>query len=339
MLDSGEADAVVVLLVANRLTDRDALFAAVAQARPSGADVPLLLVAPGAAFDTARGLSGVTVYRTTDAAIGALGRAMRYAAWRRVPPDRPEVELGTRGVHARTWVRSRVAANKGEPEWLAPSAQAELLGPYGISLVGRAATGPDEAEAVAAEIGYPVAVKVADPTVLHKSDRGLVRIDVRTGSDVADASRRFAEELGRDRVEMLVQPLVLGHLASVSLVRDPQLGPLVRVAGGPGGPVGTWAEEVLLLPPVEAADAARAVRALRLWPQLVGDHGLETVDLAPLEALVMSVGRLAVDVPHVADLSLEPVVLNAHGLFCVDVKVRIAEPPELDAGIPRRLRS
>ena len=339
VLDSGEADAVLVLLVANRLTDRDALFAAVAHARPSGADVPLVLVAPGAAFDAARNLPGVTVYRTTDAAIGALGRAMRYAAWRRVPPDRPEVELGTRGVHARTWVRSRLSARNGEPEWLSPSAQAELLGPYGISLVGRLATGPDEAAAVAAAVGYPVAVKVADPTVLHKSDRGLVRIDVRTGSDVADAVRRFAEELGHDRVEVLVQPLVLGHVASVGLVRDPQLGPLVRVAGGAAGPAGSWAEEVLLLPPVETADAARAVRALRLWPELVGDHGLERVDLAPLEALVMSVGRLAVDVPHVADLSLAPVVLNAHGLFCVDVKVRVAEPPELDAGIPRRLRS
>jgi acyl-CoA synthetase (NDP forming)/GNAT superfamily N-acetyltransferase len=339
VLDAGEADAVLVVLVANRLTDRDALFEAVARARPSGADVPLLLVAPGAAYDAARGLPGVAVYRTTDAAIGALGRAMRYAAWRRVPPDQPEVELGTRGVHARTWVRSRLAARGGEPEWLAPSAQSELLGPYGIHLVGRLASGPDEAEAVAAEIGYPVAVKVADPTVLHKSDRGLVRIDVRTGGDVVDAVRRFAEELGHERVDVLVQPLVLGHVASVGLVRDPQLGPLVRVAGGTGGPAGSWADEVLLLPPVEAADAARAVRALRLWPQLVGDHGLETVDLAPLEALVMSVGRLAVDVPHVADLSLEPVVVNAHGLFCVDVKVRVAEPPELDTGIPRRLRS
>ena len=138
---------------------------------------------------------------------------------------------------------------------------------------------------------------------------------------------------------MLVQPLVLGHLASVGLVRDPQLGPLVRVAGGAAGPVGSWADEVLLLPPVGAADAARAVRALRLWPQLVGDHGLEEVDLAPLEALVASVGRLAADVPHVSDLTLEPVVVNAHGLFCVDVKLRIAEPPELDTGIPRRLRS
>ena len=342
VLDAGEADAVLVLLVANRLTDRDALFAAVAQARPAGADVPLLLVAPGAAFDAARGLPGVTVYRTTDAAIGALGRAMRYAAWRRVPPDRPEVELGTRGVHARGWVRARLAARAGEPEWLSPSAQVELLAPYGIHLVGRLATGAEQAEAAAAEIGFPVAVKVADPTVLHKSDRGLVRIDVRTATDVADAVRRFAEELGHTDVDVLVQPLVLGHVATVGLVRDPQLGPLVRVAGGSGGsggPVGSWADEVLLLPPVEAADAARAVRALRLWPQLVGDHGLEEVDLAPLEALVMSVGRLAVDVPHVADLVLGPVVVNAHGIFCVDVKVRIAEPPELDTGIPRRLRS
>lgn len=339
VLDAGEADAVLVLLVANRLTDRDALFAAVAQARPAGADVPLLLVTPGAAFDAARGLPGVTVYRTTDAAIGALGRSMRYAAWRRVPTDRPEVEIGTRGVHARTWVRARLAARGGEPEWLAPAAQAELLAPYGIHLVGQVAAGLQAAEVLASEIGYPVAVKVADPTVLHKSDRGLVRIDVRTGSDVADAVRRFAEELGRERVDVLVQPLVLGHLASVGLVRDPQLGPLVRVAGGAAGPAGSWAEEVLLLPPVEAADAARAVRALRLWPQLVSDHGLEEVDLAPLEALVMSVGRLAADVPHVADLTLEPVVVNAQGLFCVDVKLRIAEPPELDTGVPRRLRS
>lgn len=339
VLEGGDADAVLVLLVANRLTDRDALFAAVAQARPAGADVPLLLVTPGAAFDAARHLQGVTTYRTTEAAIGALGRAMRYAAWRRVPADRPEVEIGTRGVHARAWVRSRLATRSGEPEWLGPSAQAELLAPYGIHLVGRLATGPDEAEAVAAEIGYPVAVKVADPTVRHKSDRGLVRVDVRTGGDVADAVRRFAEELGQDRVDVLVQPLVLGHLASVGLVRDPQLGPLVRVAGGAAGPVGSWAEEVLLLPPVEAAHAARAVRALGLWPQLVGDRGLQEVALAPLEALVMSVGRLAVDVPHVADLTLEPVVVNADGIFCVDVNLRIAEPPDLDTGIPRQLRS
>ena len=124
--------------------------------------------------------------------------------------------------------------------------------------------------------------------------RHLGHLEVRVGAE---------QQLGHDRVDVLVQPLVLGHVASVGLVRDPQLGPLVRVGGGAPGPVGSWAEEVLLLPPVEAADAARAVRALRIWPQLVGDHGLEEVDLAPLEALVASVGRLAVDVPHAFEVS------------------------------------
>ena len=338
VLDAGEADAVLVVLVANRLTDRDALFDAVARARPAGADVPLLLVTPGAAFDAARGLPGVTVYRTTDAAIGALGRAMRYAAWRRVPADRPEVGLGTRGVHARTWARSRLAARRGEPEWLAPSAQAELLAPYGIHLVGRLAGAPDEAVAVASEIGYPVAVKVADPTVLHKSDRGLVRIDLRTGGDVADAVRRFAEELGHDRVDVLVQPLVLGHLASSawSATRSS-----ARSSGSPAGlrdrsaagptrccccrPSGS---------PTPPARCGRCGCGPSWWrPRPRGGRP------RPARGAGGVRGPAGRGRAHVSDLTLEPVVVNAHGLFCVDVKLRIAEPPELDTGIPRRLRS
>jgi hypothetical protein len=75
---------------------------------------------------------------------------MRYTEWRRVPPDQPEVELGTRGVHARTWVRSRLAARNGEPEWLPPSAQAELLGPYGITSSGDLLPVPTRQRRVAA---------------------------------------------------------------------------------------------------------------------------------------------------------------------------------------------
>ena len=137
---------------------------------------------------------------------------------------------------------------------------------------------------------------------------------------------------------MLVQPLLLGHQVSVGIVRDETLGPLVRVAAGGGASEG-WDDEVLLLPPVGPTDAARAVRALRLWPQLLGNRGLAAVDVAGLESLVVSVGQLAVDVPHVAALTLDPVVLGTDGLHCVDVKARLVAPPPLDAGIPRRLRS
>ncbi|MEO5851038.1 MAG: GNAT family N-acetyltransferase [Nocardioides sp.] len=340
LLGSGEVDAVLVLLVVTRLSDRDALFAALGRARAGVPDRPVLLVAPGAVAAEARGTAGVTVYRTVEAATGALGRTMRYAEWRRVPADRPVVGLGTRGAHARAWAAARLAAHDGRSEWLPADAMLELLAPYGVTLAGIVCP-PGDAVRVASALGYPVVVKVADPTELHKTDRGLVRVDLRTGAEVAEAVAGFAVEVdrsGEDARDVLVQPLLLGHQVSVGIVRDETLGPLVRVAAGGGASEG-WDDEVLLLPPVGPTDAARAVRALRLWPQLLGNLGLAAVDVSGLESLVVSVGQLAVDVPHVAALTLDPVVLTTVGLHCVDVKARLVAPPPLDAGIPRRLRS
>ena len=339
LLDSGEVDAVLTLLVATRLTAREALYAAVGRAHATAPGRPLVLVAPGAAFDAARRMAGVTAYRTIEAATGALGRAMRYAEWRRVPPGQPVVEIGTRGVHARAWADARLGARGGRPEWLPAEALTELLGPYGVSRVGLTATDPDAAAAAAAEVGFPVVVKLSDPSVPHKTDRGLVRIDLRTTQQVREAVHGFAAELGREHCEVLVQPHLRGHQVGVALARDAALGPLVRASAGPGRASAGWDDEVMLLPPVGRHDAARAVRALQLWPELLGSGGLETVDVTPLVELIVSVGQLATDVPHLAELTLDPVLLAADGLSCVDVKARLAPPPELDAGIPRRLRS
>jgi acyl-CoA synthetase (NDP forming)/GNAT superfamily N-acetyltransferase len=338
LLGSGEVDAVLVLLVVTRLGDPAGLYAAVGKAREVAPDKPVLLVAPGAAAKAARGTPGVTVFRTIESATGALARTMRYAEWRRVPPDQPVVGIGTRGLHARAWANARLDARGGEPEWLPADGLRDLLGPYGIHRVGTVVADAGSAARVAAEIGFPVVVKVADPTEPHKADRGLVRVDVRDLDEIVSVIRGFAEELGQDQVDVLVQPLLLGHQVSVGVLRDPQLGSLVTVAAG-GRATEGWDDEVALLPPVGPADAARAVRALRLWPQMLGGRGLQAVDVSALESLVVAVGQIAVDVPHLSDLTLEPVVLGAEGLHCVDVKARLVVPPLLDAGIPRRLRS
>ncbi len=340
---SEEVDAVVVLLVTTRLGDRDELFAAVGRGRAAAPETPVLLVAPGAAAAVARGTTGVTVFRTIEAATGALARAMRYAEWRRVPPDRPVVDLGTRAAHARSWADARLVDRGGEPHWLPADAMTELLVPYGIRLLGRLARGSEEAVRAASEVGFPVVVKLADPTVPHKTDRGLVRVDLRSPAEVEQSVAAIAAELGRDAVEVLVQPLLLGHQVSVSLLRDPELGPLVRLASvGQVHDVlgdGSRDDAVALMPPIGPADAARAVRALHLWPWLVGSRGPQAVDTAELESLVVQVGQLAVDVPHLADLALDPVVLSAQGLRCVDVKARLVVPARMDAGYPRQLRS
>ena len=101
MLASDELDVVFALLVVDPAQRPRRAFAALGRARATRPDKPVVLVAPGALADAARGIPGVTVYRTIVGATASLGRAMRYAEWRRVADDRPVVELGTRGEHAR----------------------------------------------------------------------------------------------------------------------------------------------------------------------------------------------------------------------------------------------
>jgi acyl-CoA synthetase (NDP forming)/GNAT superfamily N-acetyltransferase len=335
LLAQAELDAVVVVLVPTSLADPDELFEAIARARAQS-DRPVLLVASNAAEHAHP--AGVTVYRTAEAAVAALARAMRYAAWRRVPAEDPPPALGVRAAFAQSWAIQQLAARGGRAEWLPASATAELLGSYGIDQVGVEARDADEADRAAAEIGFPVVVKVADPTIVHKTDRGLVRAGLLTSLDVVAAVDAFRAELGRESVEVRVQPVLSGVEVACGVVRDDVLGPLVRIAAG-GVATEIWKDEVYLLPPVTRADVGGALRGLRLWPLLEGYRGSARVDVEALQSVLVGVCQLVVDVPQVSDLDLNPLLVAPDGVHCVDVKLRLRASGALDAGIPRRLRS
>ena len=336
VLESGEVDAAVVTLVPTTLGDPVTLRRAAASAALE-AGLPVVVVASDA--DPADPVPGLTVFRTPLVAVLALARAMRYAAWRRVSADDAPPADATRTAAARAWVATRMAARGGAAERLAAVAAAELLTPYGVELVGLPARGGTAAGVAAETIGWPVVVKVSDPDVPAKSDRGLVRVGLGSTAAVAAAVEDFAAELdvAPDEVEVRVQPVVTGVELAISVVRDETYGPLVRVAaGGVAGDL--FRDEVHLLAPVAPSDAARALRGLRTWPLLDGVHGHERVDVDALEALLVSAGQLATDVPQLAHLDLDPVVARPDGVHCVDVKV-LLEPADLpDAGVPRRLR-
>ena len=225
----------------------------------------------------------------------------------------------------------------GGAEWLPAAASAELLGAVRHRAGRRPGQDAEEAGRAAAAIGFPVAVKVADPTILHKTDRGLVRVGLQTPAEVAAAVDAFRAELGSDSVDVRVQPVLAGVEVACGVVRDAVFGPLVRVAAG-GVATEIWKDEVYLLPPVASADAgagpARAapVAAARRLPRQRRRRRRGA------EAVLVGVGQLAVDVPQVSDLDLNPLLVTPDGVHCVDVKVRLQASDALDAGIPRRLR-
>jgi acyl-CoA synthetase (NDP forming) len=335
LLRSDEVDALVVLLVATGVSDSLASMQRLREVRETGPDKPVLLVTLGGLRADEVDLGRITTYRTAEAALRALGRAARYRVWRDQPhepeePDDPEV-----GDRARELARG-LLADCADGGWLDAGQARELLAGHGLAPIGELVHGAAEAAETADRLGFPVAVKVAAGEVVHRTERGLVRVGLRTRDEVAEAVAGFERELGTS-VPVLVQPVVSGVEVALGIVRDPGFGPLVMVAAG-GVATELWHDRVFLVPPVSRREAARAVRALRIWPLLHGYRGGPVADVASLEEALVRVGRFADDVPHVAELDVNPVLVGTDGCRLVDVKVRLGPCPALDAGIPRRLR-
>jgi acyl-CoA synthetase (NDP forming) len=333
LLDSDEVDAVLVVLAATRTLDAPAALAALARARATRPGKPMLVVALGG-LDAGR-LAGITALPSVESAVRALAHVTRYAEWLRTP----RIAVPATPIDRFALIRRGVTAylDAHGPGWLGPADAATLLEPYDVRPSGVVVHGAAAAAAVAAELGPPVAVKVADPAVVHKTERGLVRAGVDSVAAVRAAVESFVAETGDDDVPVLVQPMEQGVEVALGVVRDSGLGPLVIVAAG-GTATEIWQDRSLLLAPVTPQDALRALRSLRIWPLLDGYRGAEPVDQQALVDLVVALGRLAVDVPELAEADLNPVLATSSGVALVDVNMRLADQPAVDAGVPRRLR-
>ena len=334
VLASGEADAVLVVPVATGVSDGSTTVPELARARAEHPDIPAVCVPLGGLPTEAPGTSVLTTYRTTASALRALGRAVRYAEWLADESSPAEPSDPAEVVSARAWVRDVLEGT--ESGWLDAGQSADLLARWDIPLLGRAAHSAAEAMHCASRVGFPVAVKVTDPGVVHKTELGLVRIGLRTREQVRQAYRDFRAAVGHPP-EVLVQPMVAGTEIALGLVRDPAMGPLVMVASG-GVATDVWDDRAFLVPPVSRAEADRAIASLRISRLLQGFRGSPAGDLAGLSALVTALGRLAVDVPEVAELDLNPVVVSPQGCSVVDAKIRLAAPVGPDGSAPRQLR-
>ncbi|WP_395695137.1 GNAT family N-acetyltransferase [Nocardioides sp.] len=299
LLGSDEVDVLLVVLVATGLGNVSGAAQALPEVRRRYPDKPVLLVPLGGLDIAPSALDGVTAYRTADAAVRALERAAWYDEWRRQPPREEAPGDPDRAFRARAAAHDLVAAGSGEG-WLDALASRALLAEYGLGPEGRFAVGRDAAVAAAKELGYPVVVKAAGDAVVHRTEHGLVRVGLMTRAEVVRAVQAFEAEVG-EPAEVLVQPVLSGTEIALGVVRDPRFGPLVMVGAG-GVATELWDDRAYLLPPVSPRDAARAVRSLRVWPLLQGFRGAPAGDVEGLEDLLVRLGRLADDVPAVAEV-------------------------------------
>ncbi len=325
VLASGEVDVVLVVLVATAMADGAELAAAVSRGHAEHRDIPLVLVPLGGIVADGGTATTFTGIRAANAAIS---RAAAYAAWRSVPHTPTATSDASGGGEARREAQELLdSSGPASNGWVSAGEAAGLLRRYDINLVGAFAQATDGTDGAAAAVdaaravGYPVVVKADDRSVVHKTERGLVRLGVGDDDQVRSAVTQIVAELGRPTT-ILVQPEASGIEVALGIAHDPGLGPLVMLAAG-GVATDVWDDRVFLLPPITKDDAARAVRSLRLWPLLDGFRGSARAAVTSLEDLVVSVARLALEVPAVGELDLNPVLVGPDGCSVVDVALRL----------------
>ena len=330
VFDDDDVDSVVACFIppiATVATDVVRALAEVAGPSPKTC-VACFLGTRGVTHQGVQGTSTVPAYPAPEDAVRALAAVTRYAQWRRRDPGTPVDPPGCDPDRARDLVTATLAASAPDPDGvlLDDDAAAALLACYGIGVhPSRRVHTPEEAVAAARELGYPVALKLADLVLRNRRDLGGVRLSIGSDddlrSDVVEMSALPEVDAGEGFV---VQPMApAGVPVVVGTLEDPLLGPLVSfgLAGDASELLGDVGHRI---PPLTDVDVADLVRSVRAAPRLFGYRGTPALDVPALEGLVARVSRLADDLPEVAELQLNPVLVAARGVTVLTASVRLA---------------
>lgn len=277
------------------------------------------------------------VYSYPESAARALSHAASYREWREAQQGQvPELaDVDSAGAHA---LVSAFLIDRPDGGWLSAADAGSLLDCYRIPVLAtRPVTDEASAVAVAAELGGHVVLKADVAGLVHKSDAGAVKLDLRTSEEVADAYAELAAAFGATLHRVLVQPMLAGGVETlVGVVQEPVFGPLV-VFGLGGVATDVLGDHAARLAPLTDVDAEQMIRNVRAAPLLFGHRGAPAVDTSALADLLLRVSRLADDLPEVAELDLNPVIARPGGVHAVDSRVRIAPATPRDPFL-RQLR-
>ena len=287
--------------------------------------------------------AGIPVFAYPDEAAEAFVLTWKHTSHLRdlyeTPAARPGSVLDT-GRDEATAIVNQVRA--GKRTILTEFESKQLLSAYGIPTVRtELAQTSDEAVRKAAEIGFPVVLKLHSETITHKTDVGGVKLNLRSASDVAAAfgeiQASVTAKAGAEHfLGVTVQPFAKldGYEIIIGSSIDPQLGPVLLFGTG-GQLVEVYKDRALALPPLTATLARHQMEQTKIFTALKGVRGRKPVDLEALDALVVRFSELVVEQRWIREIDINPLLASPDGLIALDARVVLFDPETTEAELPR----
>jgi acetyltransferase len=210
----------------------------------------------------------------------------------------------------------------------------DLLRAYGIPVIeSRTAHDPEGAGLAAAELGGPVALKIVSRDLTHKSDVGGVVLNLTGCDSVTAAAGAMRARIARTRPEahiegFLIEPMISRPSSEeliAGVLQDAVFGPVVLFGQG-GVAVEVERDRALGLAPLDEPLARDLIESTRVARRLAGYRDRPPADLASIADVLVRLARLAVDLPEIAELDINPLLADAGGVLALDARARLGEP-------------
>ncbi|MEO8387174.1 acetate--CoA ligase family protein [Polaromonas sp.] len=225
------------------------------------------------------------------------------------------------------------AADAGQ-KWLDAVQVQQVLQACGIAaLPVERARDANEAAALAQRLGFPVALKVMSPDIVHKSDVGGVEIGLACADEVLAAASRMGENLARRAPHAVLQGFAVQAMADrpgaleliAGMATDPVFGPVILFGEG-GTAVELHARHAVALAPINNALSKDLISRAGMDLLLGGYRGSRPADTAAVRDVLQKISRLACEQPLLAELDINPLLVDEHGVLAVDARIRLRAP-------------
>ncbi|MEA2038272.1 MAG: acetate--CoA ligase family protein [Thermodesulfobacteriota bacterium] len=173
----------------------------------------------------------------------------------------------------------------------------------------------------AKEIGYPLVLKSCSSEITHKTEKGLIRVDIRNETEAGTAFEEIMAGMNGTEKAVLVQEMVKGQRElAAGLTRDPQFGPCVMF--GLGGIFTEVLKDITFrLAPLEKQDALEMMQDIKGHKILEAVRGMEAADLDMLAEILINVGRIGIENERVKEIDINPVIISGSRPIAVDALI------------------
>lgn len=219
-------------------------------------------------------------------------------------------------------------AKKEKRDKLSEYESKALLGAYGIPVTRETEVADRQqfTEAIR-EFGFPLVIKACGPELSHKTERGLVRVDIRNEQEAVIAYEEIMNKIKDDGGVVLIQEMVVGSRELVvGLIRDRQFGPCVMF--GLGGIFTEILKDISFrVAPIEKRDALEMMQEIKARKILEAVRGMPPADLDQLAEILIKVGEIGLAHDDIKEIDINPVILSGSQPVAVDALV-VLNPSE-----------